>query len=189
MHYPNVIIQEKDNGASALLELSQGSFDLVIIQDELAILNGLEVAKKYKEALATNEKFILFSESQQIEYFQKAKELKFYGYLSAGDLENEIVECIDSVHNGNCFISKSMQELIQKFVELSIKLASLSATEKLFLNEINEGKNFQEISDKLVLSSKTINQITNSISKKLEIDPEGSAIKEWTLKNKYIFSN
>jgi len=187
MHHPNVIIYEKDNGASALLALNQESLDLVILQDELPILNGIEVAEKYKESQTGNEKFILFSESRQIEHFQKAKRLHFLGYLTTANLENEIKECLTSVYNGNCFISKSMQKLIYKFGELTKQLASLSPTEKLFLNEINEGKNFEEISDKLVLSSKSISQITSSISKKLEIDPKDQAIKEWTRKNKSIF--
>lgn len=186
--YPHVIISKMNNGASALLGLDQDSYDLAILQDELYILNGIEVAEKYQKAQKKKVQFILFSESMQMEYFQKGRELNFDAYLTKDDLKNEIKDCLSAVLNDSCFVSKSMQKLIKKFGQLSKKLASLSPTEKLFLNEINEGKNVQEISDKLVLSSKSISQITNSISKKLEIEPEDQSIKEWTQKNKAIFN-
>lgn len=186
--YPNVSLKVTNNGASALLDLNQEVIDIAILDSKLPMLNGLEILQKCDDQTKKNTKFILLNEAINMEDFQKAKKLGFVAYLHSVDLENELEACINSVFNRTCFISKSMSQLIEKFSEISKKLASLSPREILFLNEIKAGKNHKEISDKLVLSSKSINQITSSISKKLEISHEDQALIEWTQENDSIFN-
>lgn len=186
--YPDITILETENGASTLLDLIQQPIDIAILQNNLPVLSGIEVVEKYSQKYTSNVKFVLFSEARQIEFFQQAKALGFVAYLHSKNLENEIAECFDSVVKENCFVSESMTELIKKFGEISKKLASLSHTEKLFLNEIKDGKNVEEISNKLVLSSKSINQIQSSISKKLELPSKDQSLVEWTKENESIFS-
>lgn len=184
LNFPNTLLSYKENGANALLDLNQEEIDIAILHHDLPLLTAIEISQK----CTSKTKLILVSDVGNIEMYQKSKECGFLAYLSLDDIEHEIDSCLRAVMNNSCFISQTMIDLIKMFGELSEKLAKLSPTEILFLSEVKEGKNYQEISDKLVLSSKSINKITSSISEKLDIPKKEKALVNWTQENKSIFN-
>ncbi len=177
--YPSLSISMEENGAAALLSIKEHNPDIAFLQDKLPLLDAFDVIKKSRQDNTTNTSFIMLSQQIKMEQFHQAKELNFSAYLSTNDIETDLQDCIKSILNKNCFISNSMSKLISKFGEISNKLASLSQTEKLFLNEIHEGKDVKEISEKLVLSNKSIKQLTKSIGEKLQIDNGIQDLEQW----------
>ncbi len=117
-----------------------------------------------------------------MESFQKAKELGFNTFINLNNLNQEIDECIEAVLNESCFISSTMLKMIEIYCEITKRIATLSTSEKILLTELSAGKDPKDIANEMVLSSKSMSQMTNSICRKIDIPEKDKALMEWSIK-------
>ena len=105
--FPEVIVAEAGEGAEALQKCLSESWDLVILDITLPVLNGFEILRQIK--LHKPElRVIMLSLHSRREYVSRAFELGAMGYLGKDEAVNELEPAIRSVLNGGTYISRDI---------------------------------------------------------------------------------
>ena len=185
--YPKAIFDESEDGASTLLLLNKENFDLAIIDENIPILKGLDVIEKYegKDTIQTN--FILMSDKHNYNGYQQGVKLGVNYYVDKMDARQDLVNALDAIETENKFLSKSLTEEIKTIQNIRDKVVKLSPNERIFLEELKKGKSIQEISDQLVISSKSVAQIIKNICAMLDIPAEKQSLLNWVINHKHYF--
>lgn len=183
--YPHTVFFESENGASSLLLLNKEKIDLAIIDENLPIISGVDVIERYIQANSLNAKFILLSEKHNYINYQKSVKLGVQVFVDKDQIDQDILTGIKAIKTGKKYICDCLIEEINTIEMFATKVANLSAKERIFLTELKKGKSIQEISDKLVISNKSVNQITSNISEKLDLPSNKTFLARWALTHKH----
>jgi len=186
--FPHAIFHVTEDGASALLLLNKHDFQLAIINEFLPILSGIEVIEKCSKTLGNKINFIFTSTKHNFNTYQKAIKLGVSVFIDKGQIENEIKYGIRALQNGTIFLCACLTEEIEIINRFADKLNNLSHSERIFLGELKEGKSIKEISDKLVISSKSVKQITSKICAIIEIPADKNTLSSWAINHKHYFN-
>ena len=127
---PNIqIVAKCRNGAEAYDAIKQHQPNLAILDIQMPMLNGLEVAEKVdSEKLDTC--IIMLTMFRDLSFFEKSKQLNVKGYLLKDSMLQELETCIQTICNGEVYHSKAMQTIHQEFEKKLFKLEHLSRMEK-----------------------------------------------------------
>ena len=85
------------DGETALKEILVKEPDIAILDIEMPVLNGIEVAKKLIENQSKT-KVVFFTLYNERSFFLRAMDLGVRGYLLKDSAPEEIISCIDTVH-------------------------------------------------------------------------------------------
>lgn len=184
----HVTFVHASNGAEALTLLNEQSIDISFLDINMPLMDGLEVVERYKQQHSDATRFVIFTLHKDIYYFSKGKELGFSGYLLKEFALDEICFCIQEIMNDRCFVSNALFAELSKTKEVQQTLQNLSLPERRILALIKEGKSTKEISDSLMISSKSISQLKGKICQKINIPKDESSLLNWTYENKGALS-
>ncbi|MBM7553584.1 response regulator transcription factor [Thalassobacillus pellis] len=155
------VIGEADNGEEALEIIQTKGPDIAILDIEMPILSGLEVAEKLHEnnhpcrvAIVTT-----FARSG---YLQKAVKAGVQGYLLKETPVSELAESLRKIHSGERVFSP---QLTFAFLE---KTNPLTKREIEILHCLKAGDSVKVMSQTLYLSEGTIRNYISEIIQKLE---------------------
>ena len=181
--FSNSIIHKAHNGAEALQLVTQIKPDIAILDIEMPILNGVEVAKKIKENNFTT-KIIFLTLHKEKSFFEEINKLNVSGYVLKEFSVSEITQCIKSVLQGKKYFSKEIENyLIEPVIDLSI----FTRAEINVLKLIAKEKTTKEIAEMLFVSTKTVDTHRYNICKKLQLKPEKNSLLRWVFKNMSFF--
>lgn len=176
------------DGETALNEILMKEPDIAILDIEMPVLNGIEVAKKLIENQSKT-KVVFFTLYNERSFFLRAMDLGVRGYLLKDSAPEEIISCIDTVHNGGAYVSPSMSTfLVDRHSQESI-LGVLSKQEQNIVKLIGQHKTSAEIADLLFISEKTVSNHRSNIGRKLKLDKKQNSLLTWVLENKDKFIN
>ncbi|MDG5490791.1 response regulator transcription factor [Psychroserpens sp. SPM9] len=162
----NVIASAK-NGKEAFTLINAHQPDIAILDIQMPILTGLQVAEKCKtEGLHTKIIIITFEKSEEI--YNKAKSLGIYGYILKEFAIAEIEHCIASVLEERSYFSPELIEYLE-IKETPEELKTLTDTEMKVLKLITENKTAKEIADVLYISARTVEKHKSNIRNKLKL--------------------
>jgi len=105
------IIGALSSGGSVLRQIGDLDPDLVILDISLGDVNGLEVAKRLREAKCPA-KIIFLTVHEQIEFVRAAFDLGASGYVFKSRISTDLTMAIDSVLCGNQFVPCTMPQLM-----------------------------------------------------------------------------
>lgn len=186
------VIGEADNGLKALEVITEKAPDIALLDIDMPKMTGLEVLKKIADK---DVKVVFLTMYSEEDIFDEAMGLGIKGYVLKDSAVDDIIECINSVNEGNYFISPSMSNLLmkrrQKMSELrksTPMLDHLTPTEKKILRYISQNKTSKEIADILFLSPRTVENHRTNISNKLDLKGSHSLMK-FAIENKSLLSN
>lgn len=185
--YPKAIFSESEDGASSLLILSKENIQLAIIDENLPILNGIDVIEKYQHSKLGDAEFILVSDKHHYNNYQKGIQLGVKVFIDKDHIDHELKYGLRAIQNGTKFLCGCLTQEISTINSFVSKVAKLSTKERIFLAELKEGKSIQEISDKLVISNKSIDSITANICTMIEIPESKSSLADWAVSHKHYF--
>ncbi len=181
--FSNSIIHKAHNGAEALQLVTQIKPDIAILDIEMPILNGVEVAKKIKENNFSS-KIIFLTLHKEKSFFEEINKLNVSGYVLKEFSVSEITQCIKSVLQGKKYFSKEIENyLIEPVIDLSI----FTRAEINVLKLIAKEKTTKEIAEMLFVSTKTVDTHRYNICKKLQLKPEKNTLLRWVFKNMSFF--
>lgn len=165
------VIGQAENGEEALLLIDKLKPDVCLIDIEMPLKSGLEVAE---ELLRKNSpcKIIILTTFARPGYFERALKANVHGYLLKDGPSEELAEAIR-------YVMKGKREFASELIFGSMgKENPLTEREREVLALVAEGKSAKEISAQLFLSSGTIrNYISEAISK-LEVKNRIEAISK-----------
>ncbi|MEF7455432.1 response regulator transcription factor [Pediococcus pentosaceus] len=173
------VLGSATNGKYALAEIQRLQPDVAILDIEMPMMSGLEVAEVlHDKQLAT--KVIILTTFAQKTYFEKAVEVEVAGYLLKDSPSDDLIETINKVMMGRTVYDP---ELV--VTALSSNKNPLSEREMSVLKAAVSGDATKVMAQKLFLSEGTVRNYLSAIFSKLGVHNRLEAI-EVAKKNKWI---
>ncbi|MBK8366417.1 MAG: response regulator transcription factor [Bacteroidetes bacterium] len=192
--FPKVKIIECHNGAEAIDGILKQKPDIAILDINMPEANGLDVCKRVIKEQSTT-KIIILTMYQEKEMIKNAMLSGAMGYILKDNAVDEIMDCVNTVANGENYIGTAM---LPYHNELSIEdkkkqqlvegLKALSQAELKTLKLVSQNKTSKEISELLFLSEKTVENYRSRICQKLELPPRNNSLVIWISENKELLS-
>ncbi|MCD4709996.1 MAG: response regulator transcription factor [Bacteroidales bacterium] len=153
-------VREASNGQVFLKELEAGVPDLVFIDVDMPVLNGIEATRKALQ-LFPDLNIIALSMYGDEEYYMKMINAGVKGYILKNCGIQEVEAAIRSVVSGKVYFSQEILMLIIKNINKKrehSKKSGLSEREREILCHICMGLSNHEIADLLCLSKRTVDK-------------------------------
>lgn len=177
---------EASNGEEALDLIKLHQPDLAIVDLEMPIMTGLEVAKQAK-IFGFSTKIIVLTLHKEIYLMQEADKLNLSGYLLKEFALEEMKRCLDRVLSGGKYFSENLFPKNEGAVNL-LQDAKITPSEKKILRLIADGLETREIAEKLFISDRTVEKHRSNIIQKLQLDKKHNSLLIWAQKNKAVIS-
>jgi len=182
------IIDSRDFDDGIEYSVEKSPPDIVILDIDGPDNNGFDIAHRLKQRL-TNIGIIVFTSYPNDEQLFMALKAQATAYISKEATNNEIMNIIKSVANGEYPINESLQtrpkvaeHVLEKFQELSNQdetkelLSPLTKRETEILEYIAEGLLNKQIAFELDISEQTIKNHVTSILRKLNANARTEAV-------------
>ena len=182
------VIGEAESGEKAYQIIGELKPDVMVIDLSMPGMGGLEAIRRilmrYEKA-----KILVLSMHEDLSFANQALKLGAKGYLIKNALADDLVKSIETVSNGEVFLSA---EIAKKMAMQSISgdkdpIHELSAREFEIFRLLAEGLDIDAIASILNISSKTVSNYQTMIKQKLDINSPVEliryAIKTGVIKN------
>ena len=182
------VIGEAESGEKAYQILAELKPDVMVMDLSMPGMGGLEAIRRilmrYEKA-----KILVLSMHEDLSFANQALKLGAKGYLIKNALADDLVKSIETVSNGEVFLSA---EIAKKMAMQSISgnqdpVHELSAREFEIFRLLAEGLDIDAIASTLNISSKTVSNYQTMIKQKLNINTPIEliryAIKAGVIKN------
>lgn len=168
------IIASAKNGKEAYTLIKAHQPDIAILDIQMPILTGLQVAEKCKaDELRTKIIFITFEKSEDI--YNQAKALGIYGYILKEFAIEEVETCIASILKERSYFSPELIEYLE-IKQTPKELETLTETEMKVLKLIAKNKTAKEIGNDLFISDRTVEKHKSHIRNKLKLESKSNSI-------------
>lgn len=177
------VIGEAENGAAALAQIEELEPDVVVLDVNMPIADGLAVAREIKlRNLPTIPVFLTMHQDEGI--FNAAMEAEVRGFVIKDGAANDIIKCIEAVITGQSFFSSALSQflLARHKGERSLR-EQLTVSERRILTLIAADKTSREIANELFISVRTVEHHRAHISSKLNLKGNNALLK-FALTNK-----
>ena len=188
------VVVEANNGEDAISRALDVHPDIVIMDITMPGMDGLAATRKLKAAWSEG-KVLALTVHEDKHYFMEMLAAGASGYLTKQAAPDELVQAIKTVAQGHVYLQPALARWLledyQRLVEgtnirtsLSeptpaplVGLEVLSEREREVLELVAQGKNNQEIGQKLELSPKTIARHRERIMHKLNMHSRTELVK------------
>jgi DNA-binding NarL/FixJ family response regulator len=187
------VVGEAADGRAAVDRALELDPDVVLMDINMPLLNGLEATRKIKKE-APHIGILVLTAHDNEEYIIQVIRSGANGYLLKNSSAEDLFAAIRSVHTGHAFFSPSVSKVIlESYLKASGTPANeteangtpescLTAREREILQLVAEGKTHQTIGDMLHISVRTVDTHCNNIMKKLDIH-DSAGLATWAIKN------
>ncbi|KOA19237.1 transcriptional regulatory protein DegU [Clostridium homopropionicum DSM 5847] len=167
------IVLEAQNGQEALDLLKQKDVDIVLLDCNMPIVNGIQVLKSIRQQ-GDKIRVIMLTVENDRNTIHTAIDIGADGYILKDSAGTEIVNAIRLVYKGEKYIDKSLVALLFSDIKINEKkpsslLDELSKREIEVLLKISKGLSNKEIGEQLYLSEKTVKNYTTNIFRKINV--------------------
>ncbi|WP_394260712.1 two-component system response regulator NarL [Moraxella boevrei] len=149
---------EANHGLEALDFLAKNVVDLIVLDHNMPILNGIETLKKLRE-LQIDAKVLLFTVSDNTKDVQDALELGVDGYLLKDMEPEQIIHDIRRILRGELVISPALAPILAQAMRKPTKNElnyDLTERELQVLHMISDGMSNKMIGNKLGIAESTV---------------------------------
>lgn len=166
------VIEEAVDGADCLSKLETVSPDVLLLDINMPVMNGLDVLKKLKDN-RSNVKVLVLTVHNEIEYLMKAVDIGIDGYVLKDSESSELKKAIFTIAEGETYIQPSLiPQLNSKRIEKDkdgAKIDNLTRRELEVLKLLAVGKYNKEIAEELDISERTVKNHVSNIFKKIDV--------------------
>lgn len=182
------VIGEAGDGVSCLELMKELKPDVVLLDINMPLLNGLMVLEKVRE-MKINNKIIILTIHNEIEYLMRAIEHDVNGYVLKDSDSDILRKAIFTVYNGENYIQSELVPLMKEKLENKNSKISydsmLTKREMEVLKLLTEGLFNKEIAYKLTISEKTVKNHVSNIFKKISVSDRTQAAV-YAIKNNIV---
>ncbi len=166
---------EAENCATALTDMETYFPDVVLMDINMPMVNGIEGLKKIKENHPHIKVLMqtVFDDSDKI--FECIKN-GASGYILKKDSPQRILQAIQEVYEGGAVMNPSIALKVLAYFKPQQQKNPLSDREQQVLTLLAEGQSYKMVADKLFLSFHTVNTHAKHIYEKLHVSSLGEAI-------------
>lgn len=169
---------EADNGAQAILAMEKRHYDIVLLDLQMPLMDGIETSSIILKRF-TRSKIIILTMSDSKRQMIELLDMGVTGYVLKSTDELELTDAIFRVSEGGQYLSKEVDDAWTQFLgnkskfELNFQKSErieLSEREKEIIRMICKQMSTQEIADRLSISTNTVKTHRNHIMRKLDTD-------------------
>lgn len=166
------VIGEAAGGLEAFEKIRTLHPEIAVLDISLPQLNGLDLAARLAQEQPET-KIVILTMHKSEEFVKRALSVGVKGYVLKDNALEELIACIQAVHEGRAFLSQSVTQLVVDEFVKNLKdrdggqQEAVSAREREVLQLLAEGKSNREISATLNLSVKTVETHRANIMRKL----------------------
>lgn len=166
------IVGQAGDGAQCLNMIKNLDIDVLLLDINMPVMNGLEVLKAMRENYIDT-KVIVLTIHNEVEYLLKAMDLEINGYMLKDSGYEELKKAICTVNNGEMYIQPKLSPLLNsKLLDRNIdksKISDLTKRELEILKLLAVGMFNKEIAVKLDISERTVKNHISNIFKKINV--------------------
>lgn len=182
------VVGEAANGAECLEKLNKYDPEVLLLDINMPVMNGIEVLKKMKKNQSTV-KVLILTVHNELEYLMNAVDIGVEGYIMKDSESSELKKAIRAVRDGENYIQSSLipalnNRLMNRDVDKD-KVASLTNRELEVLIQVANGMFNKEIATNLNISERTVKNHISNIFKKIEVSDRTQAAV-FAIKNNII---
>ena len=183
-----VVVEEATNGEECLQVIERVHPDVVLLDINMPVMDGLKMLEILRNSQWKNQKVLILTIHNEIEYLMKAMEIGIDGYVLKDADSSVLKQAIMVVHQGEKYIDYSMLPLLK---EKRIQEKEQKEEDKLTRREIEvlkllaEGLFNKEIAYKLSISEKTVKNHVSNIFKKISVSDRTQAAV-YAIKNNIV---
>lgn len=176
------VVGEANNGVDLIDCLSRVAPDIVLMDVNMPIMDGIEATKTALEKYP-NLKVLMLTMHDTREYIEKLLKAGAHGYILKNTGKTELQTAIETIMNGDTFysaaVTKRIMESMQKkrVLEKRIGTAELTEREKEVLILIAQEFTTNEIADKLFISHHTVESHRKNLISKLQVRGVSGLVK------------
>jgi DNA-binding NarL/FixJ family response regulator len=163
------------NAASCTSFLKNQNVDVLFLDVNLPDKNGIDLCKEVKD-LYPSIKVIGLSSFNQLSFIEKMIANGASGYVLKNATQEELVDAIESVMDGNVFMSNEVASIVKKGPDPKIPVITRREQEVLAL--IAEGFTNGEIAEKLFISTTTVDSHRKSLLAKFDVKNTAILIRQ-----------
>ena len=152
------VVAEANHGEEALAYLANHSVDLIVLDNNMPVMNGLETLKKIREREIEG-KVLLFTVSDNSKDVQDALQLGVDGYLLKDMEPEDIIKDIHKILRHELVIRPRLAPILAQAMRKPAKSADnfdLTEREQQVLQMIAEGLSNKMIGNKLGIAESTV---------------------------------
>lgn len=190
--FPGLEVADFDNGSLVLDYLESHHPDVVMLDIDMPVKNGLDTCAEISQRFPAIKVVILSMykdvEMVKLAFFNGAK-----GYLVKDNTSEELVECMQAIRDGKSYLARDIrdpnrQEQSESSQQLHIAglLHSLTQTELKVLKLVSRKYSSKEIANLLFVSVKSVENYRSRICKKLNLDARNNSLLMWVMENKMV---
>ena len=167
---------------AALEDLPEKKPDVVLMDINLPGMNGVECARKLKQA-APQIQIMMLTVYEDTENIFNALAAGASGYLLKRTATAELLESIREVHRGGspmtAHIARKVVQSFQRPVATNEQTEDLSPREREVLDHLSQGFLYKEIAEKLGISYETVHTYVRRIYEKLQVRTRTEAVAKF----------
>ncbi len=167
------LLNAASNGKEALEILKILSVDVVLMDIDMPIMNGLDAAKQMKRN-HPDTKIIMLSMHSEQSMIRELIQMGVDGYLLKNTTKEELVNAIKKVNGGGQYFSAEvtlrLMETQAERAQHQVEGVELTNREIEILKLIADGYTNKEIGVKLFISHRTVDSHRTNLMKKLEVN-------------------
>ena len=171
-----VLVGDAETGSEAIHQAEELQPDIILMDINMPGVNGIEATRRILNT-SPHIGILILTMFEDDDSVFAAMRAGARGYLLKGALKAEILRAIQTVSGGGVVFGAAIAQRMMRYfagvkpIESSDLFPELTDREREILGFIAEGRNNNEIAQRLVLSGKTIrNHITNIFSKLQVVD-------------------
>ncbi len=182
------VVSEASNGVECLERLGKSIPDVLLLDINMPVMNGLEVLEEIKKR-GYHVKVLILTVHNELEYLIKAVDIGVDGYILKESESAELKLAIQSVVSGENYIQPSLipalnNRLANRDIDKD-KIDSLTSRELEVLVRVANGMINKEIATNLNISERTVKNHVSNIFKKIDVSDRTQAAV-FAIKNNII---
>ncbi len=178
-----IVLTEVNNGQEAIEAIEKLSPIITILDVDMPIMNGFDVAREIKLRKLPTE-IIFMTMHRDEDMFNEAIDLGAKGFVLKDSALSDIVDCLKAVASNSHYTSHSLTSFLVNRSRRAIGLAEkqpsindLTPAERKVLKLIAENLTSKEIGEQLFISLRTVEKHRENICQKLNLQGSHSLFK------------
>jgi DNA-binding NarL/FixJ family response regulator len=175
---------EVNDGLELLEFLKSSSPEMVIVDISMPNLRGLEAIREIKRTYP-KVKILVLTMHKKKAFVRQALKDGADGFLLKEDAGGELIRAVETIRNGNKYISPLLSDLLASLTLEEEETEVLTRREREVLKLLAEGKRTNEIARALYISPYTVRRHRSNIMEKLGVNNLADLVK-YAISQSYI---